>query len=108
MLDCIVMEIKPGFLNVGEAHPAASNAMEYIASLDWAELSKWQESFSSCAIDGNRLAEICSETLRRLMAKQPVSDRYLLGLAWTIQHGVKPRRLRKDKGKSKVKVSDTE
>lgn len=46
----------------------------------------WQESFSSCAIDGNRLAEVCSETISRLINNQPVSDRYLLGLAWAMYH----------------------
>jgi len=44
----------------------------------------WQESFSSCAIEGNMLAEICSGTLSRLINHKPVSDRYLLGLAFTI------------------------
>ena len=39
----------------------------------------------SLALEGNRLAEMCSETLRRLLAKEPVSDRYLLGLVWTIR-----------------------
>lgn len=43
------------------------------------------ESFSSCAIDGNRFAEVCGETLRRVMNHEPVSDRYILGLAWAIR-----------------------
>jgi hypothetical protein len=43
------------------------------------------ESFSSCAIDGNRFAEVCGETLRRVMSGEPVSDRYILGLAWAIR-----------------------
>ena len=43
------------------------------------------EAFSSCAIEGNRLAEICSETLDRLLKSEPVSDRYLLGLAWAMR-----------------------
>jgi hypothetical protein len=44
----------------------------------------WSEAFASCAIEGNRLAEVCSETLNRLLNSQPVSDRYILGLAFTV------------------------
>jgi hypothetical protein len=49
------------------------------------ELLALQESLASCALEGNRLAEICGETLRRLLAHEPVSDRYLLGLAWYVR-----------------------
>ena len=78
-----------GTLKETEPHPSAMSALEYLQSLSFTELSTWQESFSSCAIEGNRLAEVCSETLHRLMNKQPVSDRYVLGLAWTIKYGEK-------------------
>ena len=71
-------------LNHGEPHPAVSSAMRWIRALTVEELAMWQESLSSSAIEGNRTAEICSETLHRLIAGQPVSDRYLLGLAWTL------------------------
>jgi len=74
-------------LNVGEPHPAAQSAKDYIASQGFESLAMWQESFASCAIEGNRLGEICSETLARLMKGLPVSDRYVLGLAWTIKGG---------------------
>ena len=80
-----------GTLKEGEFHPAASNAMRYIRSLGILELLKWEESFCSCAIEGNRLAEICAETLNRIINNQPVSDRYLLGLAWTIKEGENER-----------------
>lgn len=73
-----------GTLKPGEYHPAANSAMAYIRNLSLQELLVWQESFSSVAIENNRLAEICSETLDRLITGKPVSDRYLLGLAWTI------------------------
>jgi hypothetical protein len=73
-----------GELAVGEPHPAANSAMEYISSMDMKDLVMWLESFASCAIEGNRLAEICSETLHRMMQGKPVSDRYVLGLAWTL------------------------
>lgn len=76
-------------LKTGEYHPAASSAMAYIKSLSFEDLAIWQESFASNAIAGNRLAEICSETLRRILTNEPVSDRYLLGLAWMIKQGEK-------------------
>jgi len=77
-----------GELKPTEPHPAAFTAQQYIASLaSQNKLSAWVESFASCAIEGNRSAEICSETLDRLMHGQPVSDRYILGLAFTIMCG---------------------
>lgn len=77
----------PGTLKPGEPHPAARAALEYVATLPFWRLTALAESFSSCAIDGNRFAEVCAETLRRVMNREPVSDRYILGLAWSI-HGV--------------------
>lgn len=74
-----------GDLEPGEAHPAAHQALSYLSTLDPRELAVWQESFSSVAISGNRLAEVCAETLRRVQHGEPVSDRYVLGLAWTIR-----------------------
>lgn len=73
-----------GTLGPTEYHPAADSALQFMKSIPLADLYTWQESFASCAIEGNRLAEICCETLDRLISGQPVSDRYLLGLAWTI------------------------
>jgi len=43
-----------------------------------------KEALASTALSGNRLAEICMGTIDRLAKGEPVSDRYLLGLAWTI------------------------
>lgn len=79
------MDNPKGTLKETEYHPAANSAMKYLNSLGIKKLMQYQESFSSCAIEGNRLAEICSETLDRIMHKDKVSDRYLLGLAWTIR-----------------------
>lgn len=76
-----------GELEPREAHPAARSALEYVARLGLAKQSVLLEAFASCAIEGNRLAEICGETLRRVVAGEPVSDRYILGLAWAIQQG---------------------
>jgi len=74
-----------GTLDIGEPHPAAKMALGYIKSISLIKLVLYQESFSSLAIEGNRLSEVCSETLNRLLTNQSVSDRYLLGLAWTIR-----------------------
>lgn len=74
-----------GNLKVGEPHPAAHNAVQWIMSLPALELAKWEEAFNSCAIEGNRLAEVCAETMHRLRTGQTVSDRYVLGLAWSMQ-----------------------
>lgn len=71
-------------LNLGEPHPAASMAMDYIRSIPFIELMLYQEAFATNAIEGNRLAEICLGTLNRLLHSEPVSDRYLLGLAWAV------------------------
>ena len=91
-----------GTLSDREYHPAADSAMQYLRSMlanNLLELIRLHESFSSYALSGNRLAEVCAETLRRLMHGESVSDRYLLGLAWTIQEiqqkekaHVKPRK----------------
>lgn len=75
-----------GDLATGEPHPAAATAKRYIEEhFTHTELLMWLESFYSCAIEGNRSAEVCASTLRRLLDGAPVSDRYLLGLAWTMR-----------------------
>jgi hypothetical protein len=71
-------------LKPGEPHPSAFTALDYIRTIPPDELAGIQEAFSSCAIEGNRLAEICSGTLSRLLNKQPVSDRYMMGLVLAI------------------------
>lgn len=80
-----------GDLEIGEPHPSALDALRWIKKMPLSELMLWQESFSSNAIEGNRLGEVCSKTLERLMNKQSVSDRYILGLAWVMRYreGVK-------------------
>lgn len=78
--------IPPGTLALGEFHPSAPDALKYIEGLGPLRHMVLQEAFSSCALSDNRLAEICSETLRRVMHAEPVSDRYVLGLAWYIRN----------------------
>lgn len=83
------MSNERGTLRPAEHHPAADDALAwlqcYIAKQGPAEALLLLESFASTAIEGNRLAEVCGETLRRILHKEPVSDRYLLGLCWTIR-----------------------
>lgn len=78
-------DLERGTLAPTEPHPSAQSAMEYLRPLGTVKLSMYLEAFSSTAIEGNRLGEVCAETLRRIMAREPVSDRYLLGLAWAIR-----------------------
>lgn len=82
------MSEERGTLAVGEPHPSAHNAAQWILNLPATELAKWEEAFNSCAIESNRLAEICAETMTRLRTGQVVSDRYVLGLAWAIRSGM--------------------
>jgi hypothetical protein len=72
-------------LKPGEPHPSTEYALHYISSLGHIELMKYLEAYSSCAIENNRLAEVCAGTLNRLLKGEPVSDRYLLGLAWSLK-----------------------
>jgi hypothetical protein len=80
-----IHQIQPGTLLRGEPHPAAQSAFRYVLSLPEPQLHILAEAFASSAIDGNRYAEVCGETLRRCLAGEPVSDRYILGLAWAIK-----------------------
>jgi hypothetical protein len=74
-----------GDLKIGEPHPSAHFAYHYIKSLGFTKQAIVMEALSSSAIDGNRSAEVCAETLRRVMVGEPVSDRYILGLAWYLR-----------------------
>lgn len=78
-----------GTIPVDGYHPVADDAMEWVK--DWccedpARLAMTIESYASCAIEGNPLAEICGDTLRRITNGESVPDRYLLGLAWNLRY----------------------
>ena len=83
-------EVSLGTLNEMEPHPAAHEAkawlLNIVAEENGVKIMRYQEAFASTALSGSRLAEICSETLRRLLNAEPVSDRYLLGLCWAIRN----------------------
>lgn len=74
----------PGTLKLGEPHPVAYAAQAFLFHLPAENMALHQESFCSCAISGNRLAEILAETTRRLLSAEPVSDRYMLGLGFSV------------------------
>jgi len=80
--------ISPGTLDVTEPHPAARDAFAWVKQYllkDTTNAHLLLEAFASVGMSGNRLGEICGETLRRVLAGEMVSDRYLLGLAWTLR-----------------------
>ena len=62
-----------GTLREKEAHPAIDSVLAWIGTLSPNRISILMEAFSSLAIEDNRLAEVCGETLRRLINKEPVS-----------------------------------
>lgn len=72
-------------LKIGEIHPSAHDAMDWYKEFVASDLMRWmiiQESIASTALSGNRQSEVMNGTLERLKNKEPVSDRYLLGLCW--------------------------
>lgn len=74
-------------LGINEHHPIADDALHWLCTnFNRKELFMYKESFASCAIENNRLAEVCLGTLSRLMNNEPVGDRYLLGLAWLLRN----------------------
>lgn len=77
-----------GTLEPGEIHPAAHEAFKWVKNYileQGADIFKLLEAFASCALSGNRSADICGETLRRIMNGESVSDRYLMGLCLTLK-----------------------
>jgi hypothetical protein len=82
------MENSKGTLKETEPHPMSYSAMDFFKSLPIERLMLAREAMASCAIEGNRVGEVCGETLDRLFKGQPVSDRYLMGLCWLLQEMV--------------------
>lgn len=80
------MEMTKGTLRDGEPHPQGVDAFAYVKrrlfEMYPREIFLLRESMASCSIEGNRTAEVCGETLDRILSGQVVSDRYVLGLAW--------------------------
>ncbi|MFK5882814.1 MAG: hypothetical protein QM489_00545 [Candidatus Izemoplasma sp.] len=68
----------------GEAHPSAISAFKYVKDI-MINKASIVESIASTSLSGNRNAEVCLSTIRRIQTGQTVSDRYVLGLAWLFQ-----------------------
>lgn len=72
----------------GEYHPVADSAMHWLKTFmrdKPLEYLRIKEAIYSTALSGNRSSELCASTIDRLAAGQPVSDRYLLALAWLVR-----------------------
>lgn len=65
-----------GTLKIGEPHPMACVVGDYIGKWTNSELVTAREAMASCAIEGNRAAEVCGETLDRLRKGGQVIDHY--------------------------------
>lgn len=74
-----------GTLNPGEPHPASLSALHWLKSQPKEIINLCVQSFAAASADGNRLGEVCFETMNRMLDGKPVSDRYLLGMAWAIR-----------------------
>ncbi len=74
-------------LEEGEPHPMAFDARDWVAKklAEPKVLFLVQESLASSALADNRAATIMGSTLERLIKSEPVSDRYVLGLAWFLK-----------------------
>lgn len=75
-------------LEPGEIHPSTYFAIDYIKKCqkgdDWIHIL-----YALSTLTNNRTASICLGTLQRLSDGLPVSDRYLMGLAWLL-HEINP------------------
>lgn len=91
-----------GELNRKEPHPAAYNALEFLRSISHEDLILIRDGFISCEHD-SPLAKICLLTLDRLSRQESISDKYLLGLAFTITN----LSIIKNKQKNKTKTNKT-
>jgi hypothetical protein len=77
----------PTEIRAEEFHPAARSAYCWLKGFTISnpeDYMRYRTALSIAAETGNRQAQICMGTIRRPQDSQPVSDRYLLGLAWTI------------------------
>lgn len=82
-------DIKDYLGSIADAHPAAVGATQYLnrwISHDIARLSHLEDSLVSATNLGNKNAEKCLETLRKLMRNEDTEDLETLGLAWTVRN----------------------
>lgn len=80
-------ETDPSEIQADEHHPAANSAYRWLKGFmvtNSEDYAKYRLAIEMAAQVGNRQAQICWGTIQRLKFGEPVSDRYLMGLAWTI------------------------
>ncbi len=81
------MSADPSEIRAEEFHPAARSAYRWLKGFmvtNPEDYARTKLALEIAAESGNRQAEIAVGTIKRLKYSQPVSDRYLLGLVWTI------------------------
>ena len=74
-------------IGADEFHPAARSAYRWLKGFMVSnpdDYIRTRTALSMAAESGNRQAQICMGTIHRMQHSEPVSDRYLLGLAWTV------------------------
>jgi len=74
-----------GTIKEGGMHPMTHGALRYISTHTTPVIV---EAMASTALSGNETAEICLSTYNRLASGEPVSDRYVLGLAWFLKEAL--------------------
>lgn len=82
------MEEDKGTLNDWEVHPSCVSAYRWLNELVVADPMRYtllKGAIASNAMTGNRMAQICYGTMKRIDEEKPVSDRYLLGLCWFLR-----------------------
>lgn len=87
MSDLPAATYDPSEIHDGEFHPAAASAYRWLKGFmitNPDDYVNYKLMLDNYAASGNRQAQIALGTIARLRDSKPVSDRYLLGLAWTI------------------------
>lgn len=77
----------PATIRSDEFHPAARSAYRWLKGFmitNPDDYMRTKMALQIAAESGNRQAQVCMGTINRLASSQPISDRYLLGLCWTI------------------------
>lgn len=68
-----------------EIHPVAYSALAWVKEQPIENLLHWQEAFASCSIENDATANVCLETMRRLLAGEPIGAQHILGLAYVMR-----------------------
>ena len=71
-------------LNSDEPHPAYITALNFLNSIPIGEFPKIKEFMEKNSKDGVKIGEVCVWAIDRFMTGKPLTDRHILGLAWTI------------------------